>query len=1080
MAVELVNAERKLVSAVVVDLVGYARLSESLDPEDARRLLDPYWDGAREEIERNGGTVEKFIGDAVVGLFGAPQAHEDDPVRAVRAALALATHFAAGGLRVRVGVGTGLALVDVAARPESGDALVVGDVVTTAARLQQNAPVGGVLVDAATHAATADVIAYRRVAPVAAKGRRRRVTAWRALRPRTSPRRRPRAARFVGRRHELGLLRAVRSRLRSDPAVALVTVVGEPGIGKSRLVRELLHGGERWEAQVRPYGEGGPFSPLAELLEREADLARAGGPGEASARLSAFLAERFPDREERARIEQHVRRLIGLDPAASQEGSLESFAAWRRVLEAEATRTPLVVVLEDVHWADDALLDFVEHVVEWGARVPLLLICTARPELLQHRPHWGGGGANTLTLSLPPLTGDETGRLLSDVLGRAPTAPERAILLARAGGNPLYTEQLAQMLRETGELAEAVPETLQAVIAARLDRLAPATKQVLADASVAGPAFAADVLLELAPRRREELEAALHELERMDLVARLPAASEWAFRHRLVREVAYAELPRPTRVAKHGAVARWLEGNRGATEQPELLAHHYVRAREEALAAGLPVDELGERACKALAAAAARALALSAFASAARLSAQALELWPASEPGRAVQLLHHAYALWSAEVSGEAVALEARDALLAEGDADRAAEAEALLCEMRWYRGDRAGAVEHLDAAVALVAERPPSPAKARVLSRLARSRMLGGAHAEAIARGRQALALAERFALVELQAEALNTIGSARARGGDPGGVEDIERAIRRGAGTRAAVVACNNLSAILMEAGDEKAAGRAADAGRALAEQLGDRLHLDWFDAEAIGRRLGHGEWDEARADADRWLASGRHPGYVTIGVLAVRGFLLHARGEPGGTDDLSRAVELARAAGDPQTLVPTLAELAYVLAGEACLDEARERAAEALACAEQVGEVPPLAAVDLAVACCATGLEGRLRPLLAQGRAESCWLRLARLYVDGRYDDALALLPDDGMVWLRGFLHLRSAETGGPGLEEALAYYRSVGAGRYLARCEALADGWRNGTTPLQPSASTRSDVAGVSTVAAPRRDRVTRSR
>jgi class 3 adenylate cyclase len=1079
MAEPLRNAERKLVSAVVADLVGYTRLSETLDPEDARRLLDPYWEGAREEIERRGGTVEKFIGDAVVGLFGAPHAHEDDAARAVRAALAIAARFGQGGPRVRVGVATGLALVHVEARPEKGEALVVGDVVTTAARLQQNAPAGGVLVDDSTHTATTELVAYRRLEPVAAKGRRRPVTAWRAIRLRSAPRRRPRAARLVGRRRELGLLRAVRSRVQSDPAVSLVTVVGEPGIGKSRLVRELLHGGDRWETQVRPYGEGGPFSALAELVERQAGLAAAGGPGEATARLAAFLDERLPDRAERARVEQHVRRLIGLDSAASAEGSLESFAAWRRLLEAEAARAPLVVVMEDLHWADDALLDFVEHVVEWGARVPLLLLCTARPELLQQRPHWGGG-ANTLTLTLPPLSEEDTGRLLADVLGRDPTIPERAILLARAGGNPLHAEQLGRMLRETGELAEAVPETLQAVIAARLDRLAAATKQVLADASVVGPTFSAGLLLELTPRRAEELDVALHELERMDLVARLPSPGEWAFRHRLVCDVAYAELPRPIRVAKHVEAARLLESTPRAADQPELLAHHYVRAREEALAAGLPAEELGARACAALAAAAGRALSLSAFASAARLYAQALDLWPASRPGRALQLLRYASALWNAEVVGEAVALEARDALLAEGDAEGAAEAEVLLCEMRWYRGDRAAAWTHLDGAVELVAGRPPSPAKVRVLSRLARSKMLAGANGEAVEQGREALALAEQLELVELQAEALNTIGSARARGGDPQGVEDIERAIQLASGSRAAVVAYNNLSAILSEAFEDVASERAAEAGRALAEQLGDRLHLDWFAAEEIGRRLGRGEWDEARADADRWLASGGHPGYSTIGVLAVRGFFLHARGEPGAFDDLTRAVELARAAGDPQTLVPTLTELAFVLVAEGRLDEARARAEEALRCAEEAGEVPPLAAFDLAVACCATGLDGRLRPLLEQGRADSPWLRLARLYVDGRFEDALALVPEKANSWLGAFLRLRSAETGGPGLEEALAYFRSVGAGRYVARCEALADGWRNGTTPLQPDASTRSEVAGVTTVAEPRAGRGTRSR
>ncbi|HET7567514.1 MAG TPA: AAA family ATPase [Gaiellaceae bacterium] len=1073
------DEERKLVSALCVDLVGYTSLSEALDPEDARRLLDAYWNGARAEIERFGGTAEKFIGDAVVGLFGARQAHEDDAARAVRAALAIRDRSReAGGPQVRVAVATGVALVDRAARPETGEPLVVGDVVTTATRLQQAAPPGAVVVDEATRSATGAAVRYRRLPPVAAKGKRRRVPVWRALGVRDRRVRPAPATRFVGRRHELDVLGALLGRVRDERTSGLVTVVGEPGIGKSRLVRELpAPGTARWETAVLPYGEGSAFSAIAGLVEERAGLRGRGEEGAAAA-LAEFVASLLPDPAERAIVERHARRLVGLEAGASADDALAAFAAWRRLFEAAAAREPLVLVVEDVHWADDALLDFLEHLVEWVAGVPLLVLCTARPELLRRRPGWGGGPANTLTLSLAPLSPEETGRLVADVLGREPDAGERAALVARAGGNPLYAEQLARMLRERGEVGARVPESLHAVIAARLDRLSPTAKALLQDASVAGLAFPAAVLVSLGSREPAAVAATLHELARVELVERRGGEDEWAFRHRLVREVAYGELPRAVRVDKHVLVARWLEQRR-RPETDELVAHQYLRAREEAAAAGLPCEELAERARLALVAAAERALWLNAFASATRLYGQALDLWPAGEEGRARQLLRYAYALWNAEVSGEAVALEARDALVAAGDVDGAAEAEALLSEMRWYRGDRRAAGEHLARAVELAAPRPPSPAKARVLSRLARSQMLAARYADAVATGREALALAESLGLVELQAEALNSIGSARVRGGDEGGFAELERAIGVAGETRAAVVAWNNLSALRMEAGDLDGSDEAGRRSAELAERLGDRLHLEWFRAEEIGRRFDRAEWDELVADADEWLASPHHPVYPTIGVLAARGFVLHARDEPGALDDLRRAEQLSRAAGDPQTLAPTLAELAFALAEEGRAEEAAQAAGEALALCEETGDSAPLALFDLAVVCAGTGLEERLRTLVDAAVRTSCWTELARDYLDGRTDDALALLCDGRSAWIAARLRLRSAELGGPGLDEALAYYRSVGATRYVRRCEALAEGWRSGTTPLQPSASARSEVAGVTTVAEPRRGRGTRS-
>lgn len=1030
--------ERKLVSVVFVDLVGYTGLAESHDPEDTRRVLDAYWTGVREELERHGGTVEKFIGDAVVGLFGAPVAHEDDAERAVRAALAIRDRPSeATRPEVRIAVATGVALVRLAARPEAGEALVVGDVVPTAARLQEGAPAGGVLVDEPTRAATREAVRYRRVAAVAAKGKREPIAAWRAVGPRAPGRRRA-ATRFVGRRDELSLLRTLLARTRAGAGVGLVTVVGEPGIGKSRLVHELGTGdAERWEARVAPYGEGSAFSPLAELFAE-----RMGADGVAS-----FLADLFPDDEERRRVELHVLRLVGLDRAdgAVAERGLESFAAWRRVLEATAARRPLVLVLEDLQWADDALLDFAEHLVEWAAPVPLLVLCTARPDLLRRRPGWGGGAQNALTLSLAPLTDAETARLVADVLGCGPREQECAVLVNRAGGNPLYAEQLARMLAETGAPADDIPGTVHAVIAARIDRLPADEKLLLLDAAVVGPSFAPEALVALAGRDDAAVEAGLHALERLELVARRGGDDrDWAFRHRLVREVAYGALARAARVEKHRQVATWLEAQGrgdGATEQ---VAYHYLRAREEAIACGLAHAELDGRAREALVLAAARALRLDAFAAAARLYAQALDLWPAGGAERARHLLGYARALWSGEMSGEAVAGEARDGLLAAGDPEGAAEAETLLSEMRWYRGDRAAAQEHLARAVELVSGRPPSVAKASVLARQARAQMLAGNWREAVESGRETLALAEQLGLVDLQAEALNSIGSARFRAGEPDGIHDLERAIELAAGSRAAVVAYNNLGALLLEVGERACSQEVLERGCKLAHQLGDRLHVDWFESQELTFGFDEGRWDDVLAAADRWLASPHHPTYPTIGVLAARALMRHARGDDAGAlEDLGRAERDARAAGDPQTLVPTLAQAAFVHLEEGRTAEARRRLEEALALCERSGDVPPLAAFDLAVTARGCGLGSRLRAAIERVAAPSRWLDVARDVLDGDFDAALEALDATHSRWAGAYVRLLAAAEGRDGLDEALAFYRTAGAARYVRRCEELVE-------------------------------------
>jgi class 3 adenylate cyclase len=551
--------ERKVVTVVFADMVGSTERAELLDPEDVRALLAPYHARLRYELERHGGTVEKFIGDAVVAVFGAPTAHEDDPERAVRAALAIQEAIAemneaqpALELEVRVGVNTGEALVALDARPELGQGIVSGDVVNTGARLQSAAPPGGILVGEHTFRATERAIDYEAHEPVSAKGKAEALPVWRAIARRASfgidlsDARTP----LVGRDDERDLLvRALaRSRTRLEPQ--LVTVVGVPGIGKSRLVRELFQAVDDdpdlivWrQGRSLPYGESLPFWGLAEIVKAQAGILETDGADAAAAKLAAAVRDVAADAAEASWLERHLVWLTGAQQSQpiGQASLDESVGAWRRFLEALAERQPVVLVFEDLHWAGDALLDFVDSLADRVAGVPLLVVCSARPELLERRPGWGGGKRNAATISLAPLTDEETARLLAALL-RTPVLPaeQQAALLQRAGGNPLFAEEYARLLA-SGEPATAAPETLQGVVAARIDALPAGEKELLQLAAVLGKVFWTDALSRLSGVEAAPLEERLHALERKEFVRRehrsaVAGSRQYVFVHALVRD----------------------------------------------------------------------------------------------------------------------------------------------------------------------------------------------------------------------------------------------------------------------------------------------------------------------------------------------------------------------------------------------------------------------------------------------------------------------------------------------------------------------------------------------------------------
>ena len=718
---------------------------------------------------------------------------------------------------------------------------------------------------------------------------------------------------LVGRERELGQLRDALVRARDDRMPQLVTLVGEPGIGKSRLVYEVFQGNGdvAWrKGRCLPYGDGVAFWALGEIVKAQLGILESDSIERAEEKLVSSVADTW--------VAGHLRTLVGVGEERESLGDrrAEAFAAWRRFLTALAEERPLALVLEDVHWADDALLDFITHLVEWAQESPLLVICTARPELLERRPAWGA----TAT-ALSPLSDAETGRLFSALV----EIDASEDLLTRTAGNPLYAEQYARLLAEGGS-PEDLPTTVQETIAARLDGLPADEKSLLQDAAVIGHVFWSAAVAALAGEDRWAVEERLLALERRELVQREPPAAvqdeeQYAFRHILVRDVAYGQIPRGARADKHKLAAEWIEGIGRSEDHAEMLAHHYLSALEYARAAGQSTDELAGRARSALSDAGDRASAVYAFATAARFFGAALELWPAEEPGRPQLLLRYGHALWMADSGGLEVLLEAAEELVASGDRGGAAEAEVLLNRVEWFRGHRDRADSHIERALDLVEDAPLSRSKAVVLSTLARSRLLAGAHDDAIRLGYETLRLAEELGLDEVQANALMYIGAARWRSGDSAGVADIERSvdIARAANSPEAIRGCTHLGFTFFCLGQLQGSSELIDEALRLAERFGDVVQGRFVHAGAERvLQIHQGRWDDALNFANELVEEAEEgsPDYHEAECRQTRAAIHLARDDVEDVlADCERALEVSRAAKDPQQLVPVLAGCARV---------------------------------------------------------------------------------------------------------------------------------------------------------------------
>jgi class 3 adenylate cyclase/tetratricopeptide (TPR) repeat protein len=1068
--------ERKVVTVLFADLVGFTARAEQLDPEDVRALLRPYHERARSELERFGGTVEKFIGDAVMAVFGAPVAHEDDPERAVRAALALRDAIAelnesepSPELEVRVAVHTGEALVSLDADPARGDSFVAGDVVNTASRLQSFAPVNGVLVGETTHRATQHAIAFRDADPVRARGKSEPIRVWEAVEPiariGTDPRREG-GAPLLGRARQLDQLRDALGRALDEPSMQLVTLVGVPGIGKSRLVRELLASIEadsellvRWrQGRSLSYGEGVTFWALGEIVKAEAGILETDASDVSELKLDRAVSRVIAEPSEAAWALRLMRPLVGLtadDARAEQQG--EAFAAWRRFLEGLAEDRPTVLVLEDLHWADDALLDFVDELAEHAIDLPLLVVATARPELLEQRPNWAGGKRNALTISLAPLSRDDTARLLTELLETPVLAADlQTRILERAEGNPLFAEEYARLVEQGGSLDD-LPESLGGLIAARLDALDPEEKAAAQAAAILGETFWTGGVQAVVAGGGDSV---LRGLERKEFVRRrrtstVEGETEYAFQHSLVRDVAYAQIPRAERAERHLRAAAWVESLGRSEDHAEMLAHHYLEALALTRATGNRSSELEERARGALVDAAGRAVSLGALPAARRYYEAALELTETEDDARPLLLLRYARTRADDDQLDPDLLESAHAGLLRQGEAGNAAEAKTLLALHWWMRGDRDRAFEHLARAAVLVENEPESSSKASVLTQVARFEMLAGEFVRARRAARQAVDMAERLGLPALVAPNLNTFGVSRVESGDAAGLDDLERAVEIARGANNPVEefqAASNLTWMIVVLGDVRRAWKLHLRDCELAERFGLTAHIRWERGERLFYLYWLGEWPDLVSGARTFLDDVSETGhYLESQVLGAQARVARAGGDIDGSIALAQtALERGRRAGDPQITHAPIALLARLLADRGDRERAAQLLDELFAESRRAEVVKVQAPVDAAHAAVAVGRANELLSVYEHLHGASRWIEAAVAIAAGDYVAAAELLGEIGSLPDEADARFRAAETlvragqrtrADEQLARAVGFWRSVGASAYVNAAESL---------------------------------------
>ena len=706
---------RKTVTILFTDVVGSTTLGEGLDPEVLRRVMTTYFDRMREVLERHGGTLEKYIGDAIVAVFGIPEVHEDDALRAVRAADEMRAALdqlnqqleRSHSLRIeaRTGVNTGEVLAD-----EAGPgAPLTADAANLAARLEQAASPGQILIGASTYRLVRDAVIVEPAGPLELKGKAEPQPAWRLIQ--VSPEG-PGIARrldspIVGRDGEVAALRTTFERAADEPACRLVTVIGEPGVGKTRLAAEFIS----WlrdraivlQGRCLPYGDGITYWPVAEVVREAAGITHQDDRTEATGKVAALLGPR----EDARTIAERLGSVLGLTETMAP--TQETFWAVRRLLEALAERRPLAVVFEDIHWGEPTFLDLVEYLGGWSAEAPILVLCLARPDLLEARPDWAATIVEATTIRLDPLTQEDAERLVDNLLGPAPLDKEvRARIRHAAEGNPLFVEEILRMLVDDGVLRRpdgtwiasgdlsqiAIPPTINALLSARLERLSLEERAVIQRASVVGKVFWWGAVTELSPQTKQpQVGGHLQALVRRELVrpdrSRFIGEDAFRFSHILIRDAAYAGTTKEARAEMHERFAGWLE-RRAAdrlTEFEEVIGYHLEQAHRYRTELGLDgevLPRLASRAAHHLGSAGERALKRVDIHAAATLLSRAASIIDRGDPGRVELLIDLSEALTEGGQMGRSREVLREAAAEAEGRGDERLAAHVLLGE--WYR----------------------------------------------------------------------------------------------------------------------------------------------------------------------------------------------------------------------------------------------------------------------------------------------------------------------------------------------------------------------------------------------------------
>jgi class 3 adenylate cyclase/tetratricopeptide (TPR) repeat protein len=1121
------SEERRTVTILFADLSGYTAVSEQLDPEAVKALVDRCLGRLGEEVERVGGRVDKYMGDAVMAIFGAPVAHEDDPERAVRAAVAM--QAAMGELNERlladygfefalcVGVNTGEVLAG-----NVGDAYtVIGDAVNVASRLQTSAKPGTITVGERTQRATTSVVEYMPLEPLTLKGKAEPVAAWRALsllEERTGGTRESRQeAPLVGRHDEFAALQTLLMRVARNDAPHLVTVFGQAGVGKTRLLREFERSLEAREKPVLarrgrclPFGTTVVYWPLSEVLRADCAIVD-GDPSEVaweklSTRLGPLLgggggAGAGPGAEDESELLTRrlvpLARLLGIEvPAAAGsvepgEGNAQSaregfFGVVRTWLEAIAQGEPLVLAWEDIHWADEGMLDLIEYLSQW-LRAPVLQVCLARDELLERRPTWGASRRTTTSLFLDPLPAAEMRELIGGLLRAIGAAPEVLDALAeRAEGNPLFAEEMVQRLSEEGGTRAAeLPDTVQGLLAARLDSLAPFERHLVAHAAVVGRTFWEGALAPVASAEGGDLQAALVTLREKDIIVpgeggSLADEQELAFKHVLIRDVAYEMLPKAVRARKHFEVGMFIEQRAGERrhEVVALLAEHYGRAATLGAEVRLDAEELAPLRSKALEFLEAAGDAAGALYSNQEALAhyEAAAAFDAGDPARRARIQEKQgdIALRLGRVDAAIEVWEQGLEYFGErDDLEHVAELHRKIGAALAHKGERTQAIGHHQQGINLIKDGPPSLALVRLYEEAAWLYMQVGDNMLAIYASEKALGLAERLGEVRAASRAHGIFGRVFGRIGDTVKArENLERAIElaKDSDENETVLAMLALGHHLENAeGDYAAADQAYAGALDLAERVGDvpaQIELHAAIAQIAFYRC---DWDQVGRSNEASAKLAESEGLVGKLCLAytLQGWLRWREGEWEAAAQLfRRACELAEQVGWSEVAFNSLLGLAVTQRDRGDFADAQATVSHALEVCERAGLIgQSIQATSMRALILALGGEHTLAAQAAEQAAalaervhyplgEAAALEARGM--TGELPEALELLRQGHTAWealgrpleaarcellLGQRLQESDPDAAGEALEAAGAAYERLGVNHLAARAREL---------------------------------------